>query len=179
MFFILITCRSGRKTTPKNFFKYPARRKKYGSEPTFDEKYNRGAPKNRHWSEKSFLSVLRADFAQIQNEVLEKNEFSIRVDHRTLKTQKRDAEQRGDKFLAKLFDRVPEKYVDDIFGKDDDDPKILRLKKFRELRQQHFDLILKMDSLTKESEELDIKDDVQTSSVKAKKNYRLKRIFTG
>ena len=143
--------------------------KKDGSQPTFDEKFNRGAPKNRHWSGKSFLSVLRADFAQIQNDVLEKNGFSIRVDHRTLKAQKIDAEQRGDKFLAKLFDRVPEKYVDDIFGKDDDDPKILRLKKFRELRQQHFNLILKMDSLTKESEELDIKDDVQTSSVKAKK----------
>ncbi len=105
----------------------------------------------------------------IQNEVLEQNGFSIRVDHRSLLAQKIDAEQRGDKFLAKLFDRVPEKYVEDIFGKEDDDPKLERLKKFRELRQQHFDLILKMDSLTKESEELDIKDDVQTSSVKAKK----------
>ena len=56
-----------------------------------------------------------------------------------------------------------------ISCKDGDNPKLARLKKFRELRQQHFDLILKMDSLTKESEELDIKDDVQTSSVKAKK----------
>ena len=70
--------------SPKNFFSYPDRKKKDGSEPTFDEKYNHGAPKNRHWTEKSFLSVLRADFAQIQNEVLEKNGFSIRVDHRTL-----------------------------------------------------------------------------------------------
>ena len=158
-----------KERSPQNFFKYPARKKKDGSEPTFDEKFNRGAPKNRHWSEKSFLSVLRTDFAQIQNEVLKKNGFSIRVDHRTLKAQKANAEQRGDKFLAKLFDRVPEKYVEDIFGKEDDDPKILRLKKFRELRQQHFDLILKMDLLTKESEELDIKDDVQNSSVNAKK----------
>jgi len=152
-----------------NFFKYPARKKKDGSEPTFDEKFKRGAPKNRHWAEKSFLAILRADFAQIQNEVLEKNGFSIRVDHRTLKAQKADAEQRGDTFLAKLFDRVPGKYIGIISCKENDNPKLERLKKFRDLRQQHFDLLLKMDSLTKESEELDTKDFAQISSTKAKK----------
>jgi len=125
--------------------------------------------KNRHWAEKSFLAILRADFAQIQNEVLEKNGFSIRVDHRTLKVQKADAEQRGDKFLAKLFDRVPEKYIGVISCKENDNPKLERLKKFRHLRQQHFDLLLKMDSLTKESEELDTKDFAQISSTKHKR----------
>ena len=43
----------------KYFFKYPARKKKDGSEPTFEEKYKRGAPKNRHWTEKPFLFLLR------------------------------------------------------------------------------------------------------------------------
>ncbi len=160
-----------KERSAKNFFSYPARKKKDGSEPTFDEKFNHGAPKNRRWTEKSFLDILRADCAQIQNEVLEQNGFSIRVDHRSLLAQKIDAEQRGDKFLAKLFDRVPEKYVEDIFGKEDDDPKLERLKKFRELRQQHFDLILKMDSLTKESEELDIKDDVRQKKLSTRKNF--------
>ena len=152
-----------------NFFKYPARKKKDGSEATFEEKFKRGAPKNRHWAEKSFLSILRADFAQIQNDVLEKNGFSIRIDHRTLKAQKEEAERNGDIFLARLFNRVPEKYVEDIFGKENNNPKIERLKKFRDLRQQHFDLIFKMDAMTKESEELDTKDFVQISSTKAKK----------
>ena len=62
-----------KERTASNFFKYPARKKKDGSEPTFEESWNRGAPKNRRWSEKSFLTELRADFAQIQNEVLEQN----------------------------------------------------------------------------------------------------------
>ena len=59
----------------KYFFSYPARKKKDGTEPTFDEKYKRGAPKNRCWAEKSFLSVLRADLAKIENEVLAKMAF--------------------------------------------------------------------------------------------------------
>ena len=32
-----------------NFFKYPARNKKDGSQPTFEEKFKHGAPKNRCW----------------------------------------------------------------------------------------------------------------------------------
>ncbi len=152
-----------------NFFKYPARKKKDGSEPSFQEKYKRGAPKNRHWAEKSFLSVIRADFAQIQNEVLEKNGFSIRVDHRTLNAQKEDAEKNGDAFLARLFNRIPEEYIGVISSKDDDDHKIEQLKKFRSLRRQHFDLLLHLDSLTKQTEELETKDAAQISCLYAKK----------
>ena len=68
--------------------------------------------------------VLRADFAQIQNEVLSRNDFSIRVDHRTLKAQKEEAERNGDTFLARLFSRVPEKYIGIISCQDDDEPKL-------------------------------------------------------
>ena len=154
----------------KYFFLYPARKKKDGTEPTFEEKYRRGAPKNRNWADKSFLSILRADFAKIENEVLEKNGFSIRVNHRTLKSQKEEAEQRnGDTFLARFFNRIPEKYIGVISCKEEENPQLERLKEFRSLRQRHFDLILKIDSLTKESEELDTKDAVQNSSIKAKK----------
>ena len=53
----------------KAFFLYPARKKKDGSEPSFEEKWKRGAPKDRKWIDKNFLSVLRADFAQIQGSV--------------------------------------------------------------------------------------------------------------
>ena len=78
----------------KYFFSYPARNKKDGTEPTFEEKYKRGLPKNRRWAQKSFLSILREDLAKIENEVLAKNGFSIRVDHRTLKAQKEEAEKK-------------------------------------------------------------------------------------
>ena len=98
-----------------NFFKYPARKKKDGSEPSFEERRKHGAPKSRNWANKNFLLVLRADFAQIQNAVLERNGFSIRVDHRTLQAQKEEAESNGDTILARLFSRVPsrvpEKYI--------------------------------------------------------------------
>ena len=151
-----------------NFFKYPARRKKDGSEPSFEERRKHGAPKNRNWANKNFLSVLRADFAQIQNAVLEQNGFSIRVDHRTLKAQKEEAEKNGDTFLARLFSRIPEEYVGVISCKEADDPKIERLKEFRDLRKQHFDLVMKMDAIAKEKDELETKDAVQISTTKAK-----------
>ena len=153
---------------PEYFFKYPARKKKDGSEPTFDEKYKRGAPKNRHWNEKSFLFLLREDFAKIQNEVLAKNGFSIRVDHRTLKAQKEEAEKKGDSSLARLFNRNPEEYIGVIACKENENPKFERLKKFRELRNQHFDLIFKNDSAVKEIEELEIKNEVQKALMKAR-----------
>ncbi|MBR6012825.1 MAG: MobA/MobL family protein, partial [Selenomonadaceae bacterium] len=152
-----------------NFFKYPARKKKDGSEPTFEEKFKRGSQRDRKWGDHSYVAELRADCAKIQNEVLEKNGFSIRVDHRTLKAQKEEAERNGDTFLARLFNRIPEKYIGIISCKENDDPQLAKLREFRQLRQKHYDLILKTDSLTKEAEELETKDAVQISSTKAKK----------
>jgi len=94
-----------------NFFKYPARKKKDGSEPSFQEKYKRGAPKNRLGAEKSFLFVIRADFAKIQNEVLAKNGFSIRVDHRTLQAPKETVKQNRNTSLDRFFNHIPEEYI--------------------------------------------------------------------
>ncbi len=153
----------------KYFFLYPARKKKDGKKPTFDEKYKRGAPKNRNWADKSFLSVLRADFAKIQNEVLAKNGYSIRVDHRTLKAQKAEAEKNGDTFLARILNRMPEEYIGIVSCQNGENPKLERLKEMRKLRNKHFDFVLKTDSLTKEIEELEIKDAVLASSMNAKK----------
>ena len=78
-----------------------------------------------------------------------------------MKAQKEEAERNGDTFLARLFNRIPEKYVGVISCQDDDDPKIQRLKEFRNLRKLHCDLIFKLDSLMKETEELETKDIVQ------------------
>lgn len=161
----------------KFFFLYPARKKNDGSEPSFQEKWQRGAPKNRNWANKSFLAVLRADFAQIQNEALEQNGFSIRVDHRSLEAQKEEAERNGDSFLARLFNRIPEEYVGVISCLDDDNPKLQRLKQFRTLRKQHFDLILKLDAISKETDELETKDAALSASTHAK-NFISSREFS-
>ena len=63
---------------------------------------------------------------------------------------------------------MPEEYVGVISCKEDDDPKIERLKEFRDLRKQHFDLVMKLDAIAKEKEELETKDAVQISTTKAK-----------
>ncbi len=153
----------------KAFFLYPARKKKDGSEPPFEEKWKRGAPKDRKWCNRQYVSEMRADFARIQNAVLEQNGFSIRVDHRTLQAQKEEAEKNGDTFLARLFSRIPEEYVGIISCKEDDDPKVERLKEFRSLRKQHFGLIMKIDAIAKETEELETKDSVQIASTATKR----------
>ena len=152
----------------KAFFLYPARKKKDGTEPSFAEKWKRGALKERKWCNRQYVNEMRADFAQIQNAVLEQNGFSIRVDHRSLQAQKEEAEQNGDTFLARLFSRVPEEYVGIISCKEDDDEKVKRLREFRSLRKQHFDLIMKLDAIAKEKDELETKDAVQFASTHAK-----------
>ena len=153
----------------KAFFLYPARKKKDGSEPSFAEKWKRGAPKDRKWCNRQYVSEMRADFARIQNEVLEQNGFSIRVDHRTLQAQKEEAERNGDTFLARLFSRVPEEYVGVISCKENDDETVERLHEFRSLRKQHFDLVMKINAIAKETEELETKDSVQLASTAAKR----------
>jgi len=151
------------------FFLYPARKKKDGSEPSFQERWKRGAPKDRKWCNHQYVNELRADFAHIQNAVLEQNGFSIRVDHRTLKAQKEEAEQNGDSSLARLFSRVPEKYIGVISCQNYEEPRLERLKIFRGLREHHFDLVMKLDASTKEADELEVKDDIQfvASRIKA------------
>ncbi|MBQ3444575.1 MAG: MobA/MobL family protein [Selenomonadaceae bacterium] len=151
-----------------SYVKICQQKKKDGTEPFFKEKWKHGAPKARKWADKNFLTVLRADFAEIQNEVLSRNNFLIRVDHRTLKAQKEEAERNSDTFLARLFSRVPEKYIGIISCQEDDEPKLERLKKFRGLRKQHFDLVMKIDAMTKEADELEVRDAVQLSSTGAK-----------
>ncbi len=152
----------------KNYFKYPARKKRDGSEPSFEEKYKRGSARDRKWCSREYVCKMREDLARIENEVLAKNGFSIRVDHRTLKAQKEEAEQKGDSSLARLFNRMPEQYVGIIACKENADPKVERLKKFRELRNQHFDLVFKNDAVEKEIEELETKDAVQKVLMKAR-----------
>ena len=78
---------------------------------SFERRREHGAPKDKKWHDKNYLIELRADFARIQNDVLKKNGYSIRVDHRTLEAQKEEAERNGDEFLATLYKRVPEAHI--------------------------------------------------------------------
>ena len=151
----------------KLFFKYPAR-KRNGQDSTFEERKKHGAPKDRKWSERSFLAELRADFARIQNDVLEKHGFSVRVDHRSLKAQRREALQNGDTYLAQLLDRIPEKYIGLIAPLEEKNPQVEKLKKYRMARKEHQDILYAADMLEREIEELTLKDDTQKASLAAK-----------
>ena len=78
---------------------------------SFERRCQHGAPKDKKWHDKNYLIELREDFARIQNDVLKKNGFSIRVDHRTLQAQREEAEKNGDEFLAKVYKRAPEAHI--------------------------------------------------------------------
>ena len=88
--------------SPQNFFKRALLKKRDGSQPSFEEKFSHGAPKESHWNENpknsKFIFQLREDFAKIQNDVLAEKGFSSRVDHRTLKAQKISAKTRKNYF---------------------------------------------------------------------------------
>ena len=88
---------------------------------SFERRREHGAPKDKKWHNRKYLYELRADFAQIQNDVLAKNGFSIRVDHRSLKAQQAEAEKHGDDFAAKLYNRMPESYIGVIPAHEEDE----------------------------------------------------------
>ena len=150
---------------PQNFFKYPARK---SMNPSFEQRRSHGAPRDRKWCNRTYITQMRADFAQIQNDVLEKNGFSIRVDHRSLRAQKEEAERNGDAFLAKLFDRVPEKYIGIIAPMQDDNPNLIHLKNYRKLNSDNLNLLYFKDSTSKNNEIQKVKDLATSSLITAK-----------
>lgn len=81
------------------------------------------------------LSVLREDFARIQNEVLAKYGIPVRVDHRSLKARRQEALAKGNTFLAELLDRVPESAVGPLALLERGNRNVLAQKKLRALNQ--------------------------------------------
>ena len=61
---------------------------------SFERRRQHGAPKDKKWHDKNYLYKIREDFARIQNDMLKKNGFSIRVDHRTHYRHKRKKQRK-------------------------------------------------------------------------------------
>ena len=116
------------------YFRRAARPLKGEQVASFERRREHGAPKDKKWHDKKYLCEMRADFARIQNEVLAKNAFSIRVDNRNLKVQQIEAEKNGDVFLAKLYKRVPEEHIGVIAAHKEGAPAT-EVKKYREAIQ--------------------------------------------
>ena len=105
---------------------------------SFERRCQHGAPKDKKWHDKNYLIELREDFARIQNDVLKKNGFSIRVDHRTLQAQREEAEKNGDEFLAKVYKRAPEAHIG-VIAAHTESATATEVKKYRQVihHKQH------------------------------------------
>ena len=119
------------------YFKRAAKPLKGEKELSLERRREHGAPKDKKWHDKNFLLQIRADFAEIQNEVLEKYGKTIRVDHRTLDAQQAEAEKKGDSFLSNLNLRVPEEYIG-IKKSHSQNPFVTDLQKTRVRNFQRF-----------------------------------------
>ena len=123
---------------------------------SFERRCQHGAPKDKKWHSKKYFFEMREDFARIQNEVLEKNGYSIRVDHRSLNTQQVEAENHGDAFLAKVYKRAPESYIG-IVPAHEGDSRGANVKRYRKIIQEKQSSLFQNDLKQKETEEAETK----------------------
>lgn len=123
---------------------------------SFERRREHGAPKDKKWHSKKFFFEMREDFARIQNEVLAKNGYSIRVDHKTLKAQRVEAERHADDFLANVYKRAPESYIG-IVPAYAEESRVTDLKRYRKIIQDKQSSLFQTDLKQKETEEAETK----------------------
>ena len=123
---------------------------------SLERRREHGAPKAPKWHDKKYLCEMRADFARIQNEVLAKYGFSIRVDHRSLKAQQSEAVEHGNDFLAKVYNRMPESYIG-IVSAHEGDKLAADVKRFREKVQNRQHSLFQDDIRKKTAQEEETK----------------------
>ena len=123
---------------------------------SFERRRQHGAPKDKKWHNRKYLYEIRADFARIQNEVLAKSGFSIRVDHRSLKAQQAEAEKHGDDFASNLYKRMPESYIGVIQAHEDDELSI-GVKRYRKVIQDKQHSLFQVDMRKKTAQEEETK----------------------
>ena len=138
------------------YFRRAARPLKGENVASFERRCEHGAPKAQKWHDKKYLCEMRADFARIQNEVLAKNGFSIRVDHRSLEAQQMEAKERGNDFLATVYKRMPESYIG-IISAHEKDGLAADVKRFRENVQNRQHSLFQDDVKKKTTEEEETK----------------------
>ena len=103
-----------------------------------------GCPKAKKWNDKNraqFLCQLRADFAIIQNSVLEKYGVKERVDHRSLKAQYVEALRNGNKALARILDRMSEAHIGPTAAADKNNAKVIDLMAYRQYKIERSELL--------------------------------------
>lgn len=135
-----------------HYFSYPKRGAK-----SLDEKRQGGAPRERRFAEKWFLSEARKDYADITNAALEKYGCPDRVDHRSIKAMKKEAEMNGDTYLAKILTRIPERSLGPTAALIADSPDVNSLKRYRRTEQNRQNIVFEEDILQREIKEIQSK----------------------
>ena len=98
-----------------------------------------GCRKPEKWigkNRRTHLIKIRKDFADFQNQILEKYGFTSRVDHRSLEEQRIEALKNNDIAKAAELDRPAETTIDLADARDENNPRVKALKKFRKNRQE-------------------------------------------
>ena len=156
------------------YFKRAAKPLKGENVASFERRSEHGAPKDKKWHDKNFLFQIRADFANIQNEVLKKYGKTIRVDHRTLDAQQQEAEKNDDSFLSKVNLRVAEEYIG-IQKSHSDSPFVSDLQKTRQRKFQRLQSYFQDDINQTVRKEFEVKEMVAQAELAAR---RSSSIFT-
>ena len=149
------------------YFKRAAKPLKGEKEASFERRCEHGAPKDKKWHDKNFLTQIRADFAEIQNEVLKKYGKTIRVDHRTLDAQQLEASKNSDTFLSKLNLRVAEEYIG-IQKSHSESLFVVVLKKRRSRNFQHLQSCFQEDINQTASKEFEVREKVKQAELAAR-----------
>ena len=109
-----------------------------------------GCPKAAKWNDKNrshYLCELRRDYAEIQNEVLEKYHIDTRVDHRSLKDQYEEALKKGDMEAALLLHRLPEEHLGPAIAADNTNPNVISLMEYRAYKFQRSQLVRMIENI--------------------------------
>ena len=150
------------------YFKRAAKPLKSEKEASIERRMEHGAPKDKKWHDKKYLIEIRADFAEIQNEVLKKYGKTIRVDHRTLDEQQEEAEAKGDTFLSKVNLRVAEEYVG-LKRAHTASPFVECVKKTRERNFKNFIAFFREEVARVAMKENEVKSEVKQAEMTARK----------
>ena len=136
------------------YFDEPLRKTAKGYQ---DEKARRakGAPVDRKFSERWFIPQARQSYADITNRVLAKYGRRARVDHRSLAAQKLEAEMNGDKVLAAIFDRIPEKHIAQMAMLEEANPRVANVRDYRAKKNRYRDLLFQADLMQRRLDEED------------------------
>lgn len=148
-----------KERTPKAFFSRPTVNPK-----NLEEKRKGGAKRDRRFHSLGFIPEAREIWAELSNEILEKYGCPDRVDHRSLKEMKKEAEAAGDKYLASILDRTPERSLGPVAVLEADNEEVKEIRQERKRRGAYHEKLFHLLFARAELGELELRQGAQKAS---------------